>query len=379
MKQKILVGISGGANSAVTAALLKSQGYQVLGVHLQVFDAKSSEASRFASRCCLTKSVTAAQEVCRKLDIPFHLVHAESRFEDKVVDVFVHDLLQARLPSACIPCNLEIRFEELFRKADELGCEQVATGHHVQLIRDAAGTGGDSGARLRRAVNAQKDQTYFLFGLSQKQLSRLIFPLGGFQETMVGRLAREFELPDSSAGNPQELCLMAGDAQLSAAEAFVESRSPISLRPHGSIKTLDGGVLGEHRGLHAYRIGQRVKLAPHVKEADKFQVIGFDVPGHALVIGSEKELFHASLRARGATWIRQVDGLHGLKTTARFTPSQKDAVPCSVTHFENGALRVELDEPFKGMAVGQAIVFYDGDEVLGGAYIDSIGSLPKGE
>lgn len=374
-RKKILVGISGGASSAVTAALLKSQGYQVLGVHLQVFDAKAPEGARFASRCCLTKSASSAQEVCRKLDIPFHLVHAEELFADKVADAFVHDLLQARLPNACIPCNLDIRFGALLSKADELGCEQVATGHHAQIIRDAAGLGGDSSSRLMRAVNAQKDQSYFLFGLTQKQLSRLVFPLGGFQETMVVRLAREFGLPESSAGNPQAPCLSSGDTHL----PYVEARVPAPLRPHGAIKSQEGGVMGEHHGLYAYRIGQKVKLAPHVKEQDKYQVIGFDVVGHALVIGNEKERFHSELRASRATWIRAIDGLHGLKSTARFSPAQKESLPCSVTHFENNLIRVELEQPFGGMIVGQAIVFYDGDEVVGGAYVDSIGALPKGE
>lgn len=368
--KKIVVGISGGANSAVTAALLKSQGYHVLGVHLQLVDPKTGENKGFASRCCLTKSQADAQEVCRKLDIPLHVVPVASRFNAAVVDGFIHDLLQARQPNPCIPCNVGIRFGSLLEKATELGCEQVATGHHAQIVRDASVGGEATLARLQRAINAQKDQSFFLFGLRQEQLQRLVFPLGGFQDAMIERLAREFDLPASSPDNPQEICFSTGNAHI----AFFEARVPQSLRMPGVIKMVDGSVMGEHAGLHAYRIGQKVKLAPHIKEQEKYQVIGFDTPSHAVVIGFENDRFHAELRASRATWVRRMDGLHGMTTTARFAPTQKNALPCRVTHFENGTLRIELEQPAKEMCVGQAVVFYDGDDVLGGAYVDQVGA-----
>jgi tRNA-specific 2-thiouridylase len=370
--KKIVVGLSGGSNSAVTAALLKSQGYLVHGVYLQTVDPKTGHNKEFASRCCLTKSEESAREVSRKLDIPFHAVNVAERFDDRVVDGFVHDLLQTRLPNPCIPCNVDIRMGSLMAKADELGCDKVATGHHAQVVRDAASPqGGEGVARLTRAVNVQKDQSYFLFGLSQSQLARLIFPLGGFHDTMVERLAREFDLPDSSPGSPQAICLSQDQKYV----PFLEARVAPALRLPGSIRMVDGSVLGEHTGLFPYRIGQKVKLAPHVKEQDKYQVTGFDVTGHALIIGYEPDRTHSELRASRATWIRRVDGLHGLRTTARFYPSQKDALPCRVTHFENATVRIELEKPCRDLAVGQAVVFYDGDEVLGGAFVDRLGDL----
>jgi tRNA-specific 2-thiouridylase len=372
-KKKILVGISGGANSAVTAALLKSQGYPLQAVYLQLRDSKATgPGPQFGARCCLTKTEAQAREICRKLDLPLKVVHVEERFEDKVVDPFVHDMLRSRLPNACIPCNLEIRFEALFKAADDLGCELVATGHHAQVFQDAVAPGsGPSSARLLRAVNAQKDQSYFLFGLTQKQLSRLLVPLGGFQDAMIARLAHEFGLPESTPGNPQQPCFIQGREH----HAFFESRVPKSLRPGGVIRIADGTLMGEHAGLYSYQPGDRAKLAKHIKDPENYQVVAFDVPAHALIVGSEKERYHAELRANRTRWVRLVDGLHELKTSARFSPSQREAVPCRVVEFENSVLRVEFDEPQKGLIAGQAIVFYDGDEVLGGAIIDAIGSM----
>jgi tRNA-specific 2-thiouridylase len=375
VSKKIVVGLSGGSNSAVTAALLKSQGYLVHGVFLQVVDSKAPSNRDFGARCCMTKNEASAREVCRKLEIPFHAVSVGSQFEARVVDGFVHDVLQARLPNPCIPCNQDIRLGALLSKADELGCEKVATGHHAQIMRDAAGPGGGEGiARLIRAVNTSKDQSYFLFGLSQAELSRLMFPLGGFQGAMVAKLAREFELPDETPGNPQAICLAEGRGYV----PFFEKRVAPGLRLPGVIRMVDGSVLGEHAGLHSYRIGDKVKLAPHVKDQDKYQVIAFDVTGHALVIGFESDRYQADLRASRARWIRPIDGLRGLSATARFYPDQEEALPCYVTHFENSVIRVSLEQPSLNLVVGQAVVFYDGDEVLGGAFVDRIGSFGKG-
>jgi tRNA-specific 2-thiouridylase len=371
--KKVLVGVSGGPSSAVTAALLKSQGYQVQCVFLQLVDPKTGENGEFGARCCLESSEAQAREICRKLDVPLHVVPVSSRFDAFVVDGFVHDVLQARQPNPCLPCNVEIRFKRLLDEADRLGCEKVATGHHAQIFRDAATPGGEGRARLLRAANARQDQSYFLFGLTQEQLARLLFPLGGFQEAMIGKLAREFELPDQSKGDPQAICLSSAQA----CAGFFEKRTPPSLRPGGVIRTVDGTVLGDHKGLYQYRIGSRVKLAPHVKEQDKYQVIGFDVVGHALIIGQAFERVHQDALASRAVWVRKLDGLHGLTTTARLSPGQGEALPCRVTHFENAVIRVEFEKPTPELVVGQAIVFYDGEEVLGGAYVDKVGSFGK--
>jgi tRNA-specific 2-thiouridylase len=175
--------------------------------------------------------------------------------------------------------------------------------------------------------------------------------------------------------NPAEICLI-GD---STALAYFEAHVPPSLRLPGNIRMTDGAVLGEHRGLHNYQVGHQVKLAAHVKEADQYQVIGFDVPGHAVIIGYEKDHLHSDARATRARWVRPVDGLHGMKMSARFYPAQAEAEPCRITLFENDTLRVQFDHAQKGLVLGRAIVFYDGDEILGGAYIEAVGAVVRRE
>jgi tRNA-specific 2-thiouridylase len=371
-RKRILVGISGGQSSAVTAALLKSQGYDVIGVHFQLFDPKKPLSERFAARCCLTKSVEAAQEVCKKLDINLQVTHLEDRFEDRVIDYFVHELLMCRSPNPCIPCNRDIRFQSLFEQADELGCEMVATGHHAQIFHDAAVVGKTSLARLQKGINPDKDQSYLLFGLTQKQLLRMIMPAGGFQDVMIARLAHEFGLPEIPTPSPAEACL----TQAESYRAFVENRTAPSLRPRGVVKLAQGTAMGDHMGLHAYRVGQKVKLAPNIKDADQYLVTGFEPQSYSLLVGVEKDLYGSEIRANHANWIRPLDMLRGLKCTARVSASQQDAVPCRVTQFENATVRVEFEIPLKGLLAGQAVVFYEGEEVLGGAIIETTGSLP---
>lgn len=367
---RVLIGISGGQSSAVAAAILKSQGLELQGVHFQVAEPEA-EKPRFGSRCCLQKKVDAARDVCRKLDIPLQVVDLSASFQSKVADPFIHDLLQARTPNPCIPCNLEIRFDELFRRARAANCDWVATGHHVQVFQDAPIGGKKPNARLVRAVNPAADQSYFLFGLGQSQLRRLMTPIGGFQDAMVDRLAREFELPVVSGEGRQEICFLKGNAY----RAYVEERTAASLRPGGLTKLLDGTVVGEHSGIYQYQLGQEPKLSPPVKE--KYEVIGFDLLSHSLLVGKGSGPRHAELRANGARWVRPVDGIRLLRCGARMAPAQREAVPVVVTLFENDTLVVELEQPQGQLLPGQAIVFYQGEEVLGGAFVENVGPQPR--
>ena len=375
-RKRILVAISGGGNSAVVAALFKSQGHEVLGVYFQLDDPKAPLTPAFPSRCMLTKKLESAQEVCRKLDIPLHVLKLEDRFEGLVVDPFVHEVLKCRLPNPCLPCNREIRFEALFRKADELGCESVATGHHAQIFHEtlttAKSAASTSLARLQRAINADKDQSYFLYGLDQPQLLRLMMPLGGFQDVMIERLAREFQLPESAGAGQQEACFNRPGSYIS----FIEARSPSSLRPGGQVKTWEGTVVGDHRGLHHYQLGQKHGLKLTLRDADQLVVTGLDLAGHSLIVGPPSMLNHSEIRASHTHWVRPVNGLKGVRCQARVRPQQKVATACHLTLFENGATLVQFEAPQAGIVPGQAVVFYDGEEVLGGAVIDLVGGIP---
>jgi tRNA-specific 2-thiouridylase len=362
-KKRVLVAMSGGVDSSVAAALLKNQGYEVIGVHMQLWNHGQANVERFGGRCCSLIDANDARRVCDKLDIPYYVINAQDVFQDKVVDYFVHEYLQNRTPNPCVQCNTQIKFSYLFQKADELGCDWVATGHYAQVVQD-----GVSGhASLMRGVDPQKDQTYFLFGLTQKALRRTMMPLGNLPKMMVRKLAEEFGLAVASKPDSQEICFIGEEGYV----GFIESRTTPPLRPVGLIRSFDGNIIGEHEGLYKFTVGQKKGLQLKDKEHQNYFVLGFESKTQTLIVGPEEQLYRTDLLAGKVNWIRPINQIKSHRIKAKIR-SRHEESSCLVTCFENFRVQVSFDEPQRAITPGQAIVFYDGDEVLGGGFIDDV-------
>lgn len=352
-----IVAMSGGVDSAVTALLLREAGYQAVGMNMRLFT-----PDRGHSRCCSIDDMEDARAVCEQLGIPFYPLNMEREFEASVIDVFVDAYVAGETPNPCLECNRKPKFAFLLARANALGASYLATGHYARVERLE---GGDF--VLRRAVDEHKDQSYVLYGLRQAQLRKLLFPLGNLTKAEVRALAARYALPVARKPESQDICFVPDGDYAS----FVLARRPGSARP-GDIVDVDGTVVGRHRGLLHYTVGQRKGLG--LAGPEPRYVLDLDAANNRLVIGADDELGVQSIDVSHVSFVRDTDSTSPLPVLA-MSRYRGTVVPATLERLPGSRARLTFAEPARAAARGQAVVWYDAGDpatVLGGGTIASV-------
>jgi tRNA-uridine 2-sulfurtransferase len=360
-KPRVVVAMSGGVDSSVAAALLKQDGYDVVGMMMRLWSEPGRGPDAPLNRCCTPDQMADARRVADALEIPFYVVDVKDVFRRRIVQFYIDQHALGRTPNPCVECNREIRFGFLLDRARALGADYLATGHYARVEETP------DGFRLLRAVDAAKDQSYVLHVLGQEELAQVLFPVGDYTKAEVRQVAAELGLPVAQKSESMDLCFL-GDGDY---RRFLGEYAPQAIRP-GPIVNSRGEVLGAHEGLPFYTIGQRKGLG--LSSGEPLYVLHKDVTGNALVVGSRAELGQTELLVRDVNWVAGVppaSTLHG-GVKVRYKAA---AAPGSVTPLSGGGARVLFDDFVFGATPGQAAVFYDGDAVAGGGIIaDSVTS-----
>jgi tRNA-specific 2-thiouridylase len=358
---RVVVAMSGGVDSSVAAALLKEQGYDVIGISLQLHDLAKDEENKFGT-CCSLDDLYDARKVATRLGIPFYVKEMESAFEEAVIDDFVAEYLAGRTPNPCVRCNEKVKFRRLLDWALDLGAEALATGHYARI------TDGPNGPELRKAVDPGKDQSYFLFTLKPDELAHTVFPVGHLTKPEVRAIAARHGLDTASKPDSQEICFVRGKSY----RDFIEERVPKHERVGGPIVLEDGTEIGRHEGLYQFTIGQRKGLPAIGKP---IFVLALDRARNAVVVGPEKSLFQDRLTLADMHWLvpEPTESQPGLFTAKIRYRHAETAVRVVALPNHRAELRFSL--PQRAVTPGQAVVLYDGDRVVGGGWIEAaIGS-----
>jgi len=354
---KVAVAMSGGVDSSVSAALLKEAGFDVVGVMMKFWlDRRSfGEGGKEYNRCCSIESEKMARLVAKKIGIPFYVINAEKEFKKKIVDYFLAEYKKGNTPNPCVVCNKEIKFGLLIEKALKMGADYVATGHYARtsLLRSA------TLPRLFAGKDKEKDQSYFLWQLNQKQLSRVLFPVGNYTKLEVRKLAKKFDLPTAETPESQEVCFV----QNSTNEFL---KKYLKQKP-GDIIDKTGKVLGKHNGLYFYTIGQRRGIEV---QQGPWYVVAKDFKNNNLIISkNKKDLLQKELIAKNVNWISGNPPKLPLKAKVKIRYRAKLA-KATIFKFQNSNFKLLFDRSQKAVTPGQSAVFYKGQQVLGGGVIE---------
>ncbi len=342
--------MSGGVDSSVAAALVKEQGYETIGVTLNLATARSTEAMR--------TGIESAREVAHQLRIPHHVLDLRQEFEQRIIRVFCQEYCSGRTPNPCVLCNKEIKLGLLLSEARNLGADQVATGHYARVVYHQK----KERYLLKKGKDEQKEQSYFLFLLSQGQLASVMFPLGEMKKSAVRARAKQQGLSVYDRRGSQEVCFIPDNDYV----AYIKGMMPHIEQP-GRIISTSGKVLGTHQGIYSFTIGQRKRL--NVPQGYPVYVVGLDNETNTVVVGKKDETLRTELTASSLNWIARKSLEETIEVTARIRYRNREH-SARIIPVSEDSVKVEFFEPQLAITPGQAVVFYDGDTVVGGGWID---------
>ncbi len=363
----IAVAMSGGVDSSTVAAMLRAEGHNVVGLTMQLWNQRrlaghEGMPESVQGRCCSIEDVYDARRVAETIGIPYYVVNHEDRFERDVVRPFVREYLSGRTPIPCSLCNNHLKFDQLLTVARQIGAEAVATGHYARVEFD------DPSDRwlLKRPADHSKDQTYFLFGLTQEQLSRTLFPLGHMTKPEVRELARKHGLASADKPDSQEICFVPGGDYKNFIDAYLADQGESLPDTAGELVTADGQVIGEHAGIHNFTVGQRKGLG--VATGSPLYVLQIKGDTREVIVGSGENLYSNRLRVHRTNLI-SADEMHApMRVTVKIR-HRHEAAAATIEKTAADEILATFDQPQRAITPGQAAVFYDGDVVVGGGWI----------
>ncbi|MHB1001420.1 MAG: tRNA 2-thiouridine(34) synthase MnmA [Armatimonadota bacterium] len=360
LKQKVVIAMSGGVDSSVAAAILVEEGYDVIGVTMQIWPAVNDAEEEFSRTCCSLSAVEDARRVAAKLGFPHYVMNFKDIFEEMVIDNFINEYRHGRTPNPCIRCNRFVKFDALLNKARALGADYVATGHYSRIQYS------ESRDRwlLKRGIDRSKDQSYALYSMTQDQLAHTLMPLGTMVKDETRKLAADLGLSVASKPESQDICFVENKDY----PGFLKNIVPEIVQP-GPIKDLQGNILGEHKGIAFYTLGQRRRIG--VASREPLYVVKIDTSQNAVIVGREEDLYASTLIASDLTFISfdNIKETIALSAKIRYNMKDSDAL---LSNYEGEQALICFEKPQRAITPGQAVVLYKDEEVVGGGTIDRV-------